>query len=290
MSFGFLIFPDVEELDFVGPWEIIGTWSKFYGGPKPCLVVAQSKAPITCANGLSVNPHVTFDECPPLQYLLVPGGQGSRVQVDNPVFIDFIRKQAAGCKAMLSVCTGSFLLERAGLLANKKATTHWGELGKLRKLPLEVVEERIVRNGNVWTAAGVSSGTDLALAFIESEAGADNRRRSSILCRVLPVVPAVRPGAPRRERAGVSEACRVLSSRGRRGRLQPARLRRAEARPCLSLSLIALRPEPCPEPSGTRRPSGASHPRTRRAARNRAAAGPWRCRPASRGRRRPARR
>jgi transcriptional regulator GlxA family with amidase domain len=173
MSFGFLIFPDVEELDFVGPWEIIGTWSKFYGGPKPCLVVAQSKAPITCANGLSVNPHVTFDECPPLQYLLVPGGQGSRVQVDNPVLIDFIRKQATGCKAVLSVCTGSFLLERAGLLANKKATTHWGELGKLRKLPLEVVEERIVRNGNVWTAAGVSSGTDLALVFIESEAGGE---------------------------------------------------------------------------------------------------------------------
>jgi transcriptional regulator GlxA family with amidase domain len=174
MTFGFLIFPNVEELDFVGPWEIIGTWGKFYGGPSVRLVIAESAGPIECANGLSVNPHVTIETCPPLDYLLVPGGQGSRTQVDNPAFIDFIRRQAAGCKAVLSVCTGSFLLQRAGLLDRKQATTHWGELAKLRKLPaLDVVEERIVRNGHIWTAAGVSAGTDLALAFIASEAGED---------------------------------------------------------------------------------------------------------------------
>jgi transcriptional regulator GlxA family with amidase domain len=171
MTFGFLIFPGVEELDFAGPWEIIGTWGKFYGGPDRRLVIAETSAPIECANGLSVNPHVTFATCPQLDYLLVPGGQGSRTQVDNPVFIDFIRTQAAGCKAVLSVCTGSFLLQRAGLLDNKNATTHWGELPKLRKLPLNVTEERFVRNGNIWTAAGVSAGTDLALAFIAAEAG-----------------------------------------------------------------------------------------------------------------------
>src|SRR5262245_30984780 len=136
MAFGFLIFPDVEELDFVGPWEIIGTWSKFFEGPKPCLTVAESDAPVQCANGLSVNPHVTFRNCPPLDYLLVPGGQGSRKQVDNPVFIDFIRQQASHCRAILSVCTGSFLLERAGVLSNMKATTHWGELDKLRTLQI----------------------------------------------------------------------------------------------------------------------------------------------------------
>jgi transcriptional regulator GlxA family with amidase domain len=172
MNFGCVIFPNVEELDFVGPWEIIGTWSKFYQGPTCCLVVAESDRPITCANGLSVNPHTTFADCPQLDYLLVPGGQGSRVQVDNPAFIDFIRTQAAGCKAVLSVCTGAFLLERAGLLSHKKATTHWGELDKLRTLRnLDVIEERIVRNGHIWTAAGVSAGTDLALAFIAAEAG-----------------------------------------------------------------------------------------------------------------------
>ncbi len=174
MTFGFLIFPEVEELDFVGPWEIVGTWGKFYGGPDTRVTIAEAAKPIECANGLSVNPHVTFESCPTLDYLLVPGGRGSRREVDNPAFIDFIRQQAAGCRAVLSVCTGSFLLERAGVLENKRATTHWGELPKLRKLKdLDVVEERFVRTGNVWVGAGVSAGTDLALAFIASEAGED---------------------------------------------------------------------------------------------------------------------
>ena len=149
-----------------------GHVGKFYGGPGQRVVIAQSEQPIVCANGLSVNPHVTFATCPPLDYLLVPGGRGSRREVDNPAFIDFIRRQAGGCKAVLSVCTGAFLLERAGLLTNRKATTHWGELPKLRKIAhLDIVEERFVRTGNVWVGAGVSAGTDLALAFIASEAG-----------------------------------------------------------------------------------------------------------------------
>jgi transcriptional regulator GlxA family with amidase domain len=174
MTFGFLIFPDVEELDFAGPWEIAGTWGKFYGGPERRVVVAESDAPIVCANGLSVNPHVSFATCPPLDYLLVPGGQGSRTQVDNPVFIEFIRQQATGCRAVLSVCTGAFLLQRAGLFNGGRATTHWGELPKLRKLSdVDVVEERFVRTGNTWVAAGVSAGIDLMLAFIASEAGED---------------------------------------------------------------------------------------------------------------------
>ena len=174
MTFGFLIFPDVEELDFVGPWEIVGTWGKFYGGPDTRVTIAEAAKPIECANGLSVNPHVTFESCPRLDYLLVPGGRGSRREVDNPACVDFIRRQTASCRAVLSVCTGSFLLERAGVLANKQATTHWGELAKLRKLKgVEVVEERFVQTGNVWVGAGVSAGTDLALAFIASEAGED---------------------------------------------------------------------------------------------------------------------
>jgi len=173
-NFGCLVFQDVEELDFIGPWEIIGTWGKFFGGPETRLVIAEQREPIVCANGLSVNPHTSFDDCPQLDYLLVPGGHGSRREVDNPRFVDFIRRQAAGCKAVLSVCTGVFLLERAGLLAGKSATTHWGELPKLRRLSsVSVVEDRVVRNGNIWIGAGVSAGIDLTLAFIAGEAGDD---------------------------------------------------------------------------------------------------------------------
>ena len=172
MTFGILVFPDVEELDFVGPWEMAGMWSKFAEGPENRLIVAQSPEPVACARGMVVHPHVSFEQCPPLEVLLVPGGQGTRREVDNPTLIDFISNQAKSCKAILSVCTGSFLLHRAGLLSGKKATTHWNSLDRLRSLgDVTVLEERFVNDGNIWSSAGVSAGIDVMLAFIASMAG-----------------------------------------------------------------------------------------------------------------------
>lgn len=172
MNFGILIFPQAEELDFVGPWEMLTMWRKVAGGPQNCLIVAQTLEPVVCAKGLSVNPAVSFESCPALDYLLVPGGQGTRTQVNNPELVSFVANQAKTCKAVLSVCTGSFVLHAAGLLAGKKATTHWGSLRRLRALgDVEVVEQRFVRDGNVWSAAGVSAGIDLMPAFIASVAG-----------------------------------------------------------------------------------------------------------------------
>lgn len=173
MTFGILIFPQVEELDFVGPWEMLTMWQQVAGGP-PCLVVAEQMEPVTCAKGLSVNPHVAFDDCPALDYLLVPGGQGTRTQVMNPKLLEFVSQRGESCKALLSVCTGSFVLHAAGLLAGKKATTHWGSLERLRALGnVTVVEERFVQDGNVWSSAGISAGMDVTLAFIAAVAGAE---------------------------------------------------------------------------------------------------------------------
>jgi transcriptional regulator GlxA family with amidase domain len=172
MNFGFLVFPEVEELDFMGPWEMIGMWDKLFGGPDNRLIVAQSSDSLTCAKGLSINPHLSFKECPQLDFLLVPGGQGTRKEVDNPVLVAFIADQAKRCKSVFSVCTGTFLLHKAGLLSGKKATTHWNSLDRLRALEdVTVIEERIVRDGNIWSSAGVSAGTDLMLAFIADTAG-----------------------------------------------------------------------------------------------------------------------
>ena len=172
MNFGFLIFPGLEELDLIGPWEMVSLWSKYLQGPERCLMVAQTREPVVCAKGMSINPHVAFDECPPLDYLLVPGGEGTRQQVDNATLVRFVADQAKGCQAVLSVCTGAFILHRAGLLSGRRATTHWSSLSRLADLGnVEVVQERVVRDGNIWTAAGVSAGIDLALAFIESVAG-----------------------------------------------------------------------------------------------------------------------
>lgn len=172
MNFGILIFNQAEELDFVGPWEMATMWGKDAGGPRNCLIVGQTMSPVICAKGLSVNPHVSFASCPALDYLLVPGGQGTRQEVRNPALIEFVSGQAKHCKAVLSVCTGSFILHAAGLLSGKRATTHWGSLQRLRDLgDVEVVEERFVRDGAIWSSAGVSAGMDLLLAFISSVAG-----------------------------------------------------------------------------------------------------------------------
>lgn len=137
MNFGILVFDGVEELDFVGPWEIIKIWSKIANGPENCFIIAESKSPILCARDLSVNPHISFEDCPPLDYLLVSGGRGTRKEVYNEALTGFVRQQAEHCQALLSVCTGSFILHAAGQLS-----------------------------GRIWTSAGISAGIDLMLAFI----------------------------------------------------------------------------------------------------------------------------
>jgi transcriptional regulator GlxA family with amidase domain len=187
MNFGIIIFPEVEELDFVGPWEMLTMWSKLAAGPDNCLIVAETRDPVICAKGLSVNPHVSFDGCPPLDYLLVPGGMGTRREVDNPGMMRFLVAQAPGCKALLSVCTGAFVLHAAGLLAGKTATTHWASLDRLRALgDVDVVERRFVQDGNVWTSAGVSAGTDLMLAFIARTAGEEAAARVQLQAEYYP--------------------------------------------------------------------------------------------------------
>lgn len=172
MNFGFLIFPGLEELDLAGPWEMAGMWSRYSRGPGNLLMVAEKSGPVRCSKGMSLNPHTDFQACPDLDYLLVPGGEGIRSEADNPALIDFVAARAAQCKAVLSVCTGAFILHKAGLLAGKRATTHWASLDRLRELgDVEVTEDRIVQDGGIWTSSGVSAGIDLMLAFIARTAG-----------------------------------------------------------------------------------------------------------------------
>jgi transcriptional regulator GlxA family with amidase domain len=151
---------------------MISLWKKHAAGLEGCLMVAESLEPVISDNGMSINPHVSFSNCPPLDFLLVPGGQGTRREVDNPDLIRFVAEKAEHCRAVLSVCTGTFILHRAGLLANRKATTHWASLERLRALgDVVVVEDRVVQDGNIWTSAGISAGIDMALAFIEHMSG-----------------------------------------------------------------------------------------------------------------------
>lgn len=178
-GFGFLLFNEVEELDFVGPWEMISTWSKIsYDGPDKVLTVSQEGGQVVCTKSLKISIDYSFADCPPLDYLLIPGGWGTREESTNKELLNFIQQQAQCCQWVLSVCTGALLLQAAGLLDGKKATTHWNSLDQLRACKsVTVVEERVVRDGNIWTSAGVSSGIDLALEFIAAVAGEETAGR-----------------------------------------------------------------------------------------------------------------
>ena len=160
---GIVLFPDVEELDFVGPLEALGAMAFSDRGWR-VVTVAEAGGSVRARHGLSVNVDHSFADAPPLDVLLVPGGQGTRQEVDNPRMIDFVREAGASAQYVTSVCTGAFILHRAGFLSGRRATTHRGAIGQLRELgDVEVVEERFVQDGNVITAAGVSAGIDMAL-------------------------------------------------------------------------------------------------------------------------------
>ena len=205
--FGILLFPGVEELDFVGPWEMLRMWSLYADGPPQCLLVAQTREPVECAKGMQVLPHTDLASCPPLDALLVPGGKGTRELVNHAAVLDFVRTQAVGAQSMLSVCTGAFVLQAAGLLAGRSATTYWSMLPALRELGVPVLEQRFVHDGPVWTSAGVSAGTDMMLAYIAHVAGDDTAGKVQLAAEYYPAAtrygrPAEDPRAPAYVRAG----------------------------------------------------------------------------------------
>lgn len=174
MTFGFLVYPGVEELDFQGPWEIVGMWHKYAGGPKPVLV-SRDLEPISCAHGMRVLPDQSFSGQTELAltHLLVPGGFAAFDEMKRPDLTDFVRRTFDAGADLLSVCSGSFILQAAGILEGRKASTNWKAIEPLRQLGVEVVEERYTQDGAVWSSAGVSAGIDMLLAYIAAVQGED---------------------------------------------------------------------------------------------------------------------
>lgn len=170
--FGFLVFDQFEEMDLVGPYEMIGIWGHQFNGPDHISIISEHAGTVKGVNGLTIQPDCSIATCEPLDYLLVPGGMGTRAEVGNANLITFIRERAKECKQVLSVCTGAFMLQAAGLLKQKQATTHWASMDRLRAFAeVDVAEKRFTHDGDIWTSAGISAGTDMALAFIANIAG-----------------------------------------------------------------------------------------------------------------------
>ena len=174
ITIGILVFDGAEELDFVGPWEVFTMTNELFARdrkdrPHEVLLVAERDTAFRCAKGMRVLPDVTTASCPPLDVLLIPGGQGTRREVNNMPLLAWIATTAATCKWITSVCTGALLLTAAGPAKSKRVTTHWGFIEQLRARneAAKVLENiRYVRDGNVVTAAGVSAGIDMALWLI----------------------------------------------------------------------------------------------------------------------------
>lgn len=176
---GMLIFDEAEELDFVGPWEVFTAAAKMgEGNGDRVVTIAEHAGPIRCNKGLRVLPDATFADAPPLDVVLVPGGQGTRREVDNPVLIEWLRGAGARCTWVTSVCTGALLLHEAGFARGRRVTTHWAFVETLRaRGDVTVLERtRYVRDGNVVTSAGVSAGIDMALWLIGQIRGEDFAR------------------------------------------------------------------------------------------------------------------
>jgi len=181
---GILVFEGVAVLDLAGPFEVLSRTRLEPGAesrttedsaPFDVFTVAKTKEPVTATGGLVVVPRYSFADAPHIDLLLVPGGFGTRPVLQDAETIDWIRRTAAASERVASVCTGALLLARAGLLDNRRATTHWGAFGLLATLGHNITvdrESRFVDDG-VLTSAGVASGMDLAFHVVETLFGRD---------------------------------------------------------------------------------------------------------------------
>lgn len=170
-----LLFDDAEVLDFSGPFEVFSVAARQTDPPAfDVFTVSEKSAPVRACGGLSVNTHHTLADCPQPDVLLVPGGIGTRKELNNATLIDWIRRTAADAELVLSVCTGALLLGKAGLLDGLDVTTHRVGFELLREIaPGATVHEdrRFVDNGRVITSAGIAAGIDMSLYVVERLSG-----------------------------------------------------------------------------------------------------------------------
>ncbi|MBV8303629.1 MAG: DJ-1/PfpI family protein [Acidimicrobiia bacterium] len=185
---GILLFDQAEELDFAGPLEVFGMACQ--DGDR-VVTVAERSEPVRANLGLRVVPDHSVADAPPLDVLVVPGGFGTRREADNPVLLDWIKQVAAGCTWVTSVCTGSMLLEAAGVIDGRNVTTHWAMIDTFRNKDTVTVLDgrRYVRDGNVVTAAGVSAGIDMSLWVVGQLYGVEHARGVQRMMEYDPAPP-----------------------------------------------------------------------------------------------------
>lgn len=189
-TYGIYLYQGVASLDFVGPYEAFDL-SRYLLSSGKIVTIAETSAPIVCSNGMQVIPDHTFDSAPALDILLVPGANELEAALSSPAAIDWIRSVADRVMFTTAVCTGSLILQKAGLLHGKKATTHWMLVDELAKDSNTTVlpDMRYVRDGNIITSQGVSAGIDMSLWLLGQLHSPDHARQVRKLLQYDPAPP-----------------------------------------------------------------------------------------------------
>jgi cyclohexyl-isocyanide hydratase len=184
LTIGFILFPDMTQLDLTGPFEV------FARMPGVTIhLIWKTLDPVRTDRGLMLIPTTTFEECPALDLVCVPGGPGQVALMEDQIVLRFLRQTASTCRYITSVCTGSLVLGAAGLLKGYRATTHWAAHDQLAILGAEPVDARVVFDRNRITGAGVTSGTDFALAVVAHVAGEEVAKQIQLQMEYDPAPP-----------------------------------------------------------------------------------------------------
>ena len=190
IRFGILIFPNVQQLDLTGPYEVFAT-----ARGAEVHLIWKDRNPVRASTGLMLTPTASFDDCPPLDVICIPGGGGVNPLLEDADVLDFVRSKAAEALSVTSVCSGAMVLGAAGLLAGKRATTHWYAHDFLADFGAVPVDARIVEDGRLITAGGVTSGIDFGLLVVARLIGQAEAETVQLILEYAPAPP-FRSGTP----------------------------------------------------------------------------------------------
>lgn len=184
MNIVFVLFDNVTQLDFAGPVQFLSRMPN-----AKMFVTSKDGEAVTTDCGFSILPTTSFADCPRADIICVPGGHGVREAIGDTDIVNFVAQQSAGAKWITSVCTGAFILGAAGLLDGKRATCHWGYTHLLPLFGATHEASRVVRDGNLVTAGGVTSGIDFALELMALISGEDVARSVQLALEYDPAPP-----------------------------------------------------------------------------------------------------
>ena len=184
LNIGFLLFPNLTQLDLTGPYEVL---AKIPGATTH--LIWKDRNPVQSEAGLSILPTRTFDACPDLDVICIPGGPGQSDMMADDQVLDFVRQQGTGAQYVTAVCTGALVLGAAGLLDGYKATTHWASMPLLELFGATAVDQRVVVDGNRITGGGVTAGIDFGLTLAAILAGDDFAQGLQLMLEYNPAPP-----------------------------------------------------------------------------------------------------